>query len=138
MKTLTFALSLLFISNMFISGQARLGSSYKQIMVEYSKYQPKIDTLNDGLKTVVVNKGDETYFYSFDKNNMCVSTNIVTSSKFVIDKYTQAYDKKYQRLGISNWKMQDPKYGVAYISLDYIQDLTIPLKDKSYYLITWK
>ena len=98
--------------------QARLGDSFDTISKEYSKYNIKQSTCNDGLKALSFSLDSIVVIYYFDMYNTCTNTLIATKSKTLVKELIYHYDKSYIIVDDFTWKVTE-NLSVAFITRYY-------------------
>ena len=87
MKNLLLTLTLLLITVVSFS-QSRVGKTYNEILQEYGVKNVTQDTLSIG-----VTKDKMAFVYFFNKEMVCVSTEVYISSTEIVDDYIKNLNK---------------------------------------------
>ncbi len=109
-------LFILLIISVNIQPQVRLGYTLKGIQNEFKEYPQKVK--ND---TLILYDNDVIIYYYFE-NKLCNKVIISTNSILIATQIIYMYNKDYEKIGNTEWKMQSSYYGYSHIVLKYSQN----------------
>lgn len=110
--------TLILIISVSSFGQARLGSSAKEIKQEFAdaKYALKENYGTEGVYSITLRNNLATVIYYFDSEKICGRTIIIPDNEAVLNAYVENYNKNYVVINDTKWKMYSND-GISYIEL---------------------
>ncbi len=122
MKALFTCVVFVFLQS-FSWGQARLGSSAKDILEEFneSSYERESGYTDDLTYYITIKTSRASVVYFFDSDNYCDRCIIIPEDQGALNFYVEQYNKQYVILSSKAWKMYTSS-GIANIDLVYGDD----------------
>jgi hypothetical protein len=120
MKTL-YLIAFLFLP-FLVCAQARLGSTYADLVQEYSDQYLEIRYANDGTPYTIVNFSFGSAAHYFNENFLVKKSILIPYTIKDLNSIIQVYNDKYVVLSETAWKAYVDGGGIINITLTYNED----------------